>query len=225
MQVVEYIASKLILYSLEPKILELYAPTPAAGPSANIGPVLAELAPALAGVRAAVAPDWQVALLDGILGTLAAAVAAVFDLPGRTFDPDDRRIVSADLAQLSEFFTEGDVLEPAVVAAAIAPLEAVAAAACEPPPKGVGARLPWRRGQQQRGPPRPACEAPPPPPPPARAPPPPPPPAVAAAPPPAPSPPPAPPRPPPSPPPPPAAAADTSSQRQNDGAGYQTPWD
>ena len=216
MQVVEYIASKLILYSLEPKILELYAPSPAAGPSACIGPILAELAPALAGVRAAVAPNWQVALLDGILGTLAAAVAAAFDLPGRTFDPDDRRIISADLAQLSEFFTEGDVLEPAVVAAAIAPLEAVAAAACEPPAKGVGARLPWRRGQQQRGPPRPACEAPPPAPPPVRAPP-------AAAPPPAPPPVP-PPAPPPAPPPPPAAAAADSCGGDDDDC-YQTPWD
>ena len=161
-QVVDYIADKLIHYSLEPSILlRLYVPSPAAGPSANIGPVLAELAPCLAHVRAAVAVTWQVALLDGILAALAAAVAAVFDLPGRSFSAEDTPVLAADLAHLSDFFTEGDVLEPSVVAAALAPLGAVATAACARSHGNAGARLPWRRSQQ----PRDARDAPPAPPP------------------------------------------------------------
>ena len=55
-------------------------------------------------MTAAAAARWTQQLGLGVLGRVALAVAAVLELPGRTFTPRDKPALHADFEELVAFF-------------------------------------------------------------------------------------------------------------------------
>jgi len=126
----DYITAKMVYYELEPVLItQLYVPTPEA---ARIEHLLGALTPRLAEMRTLVAPRWAQRLLEGVLSTLAIAIAAVMELPDRRFAPRHRPLIEEDIDRLGSVYlhVSGGVLEEQVVRAALSFLYALGEQAC-----------------------------------------------------------------------------------------------
>ena len=89
LDLINYISAKVVFYELDAHLLtKLYAPA-ADADGARLAPLLrsSPLAPAQAG--RAVPGRWQQKMLLGLLGSFAAAYAAVLELPGRSYRSGD----------------------------------------------------------------------------------------------------------------------------------------
>ena len=89
----------------------LLAPNPADADGARLAPLLrsSPLAPAQAG--RAVPGRWQQKMLLGLLGSFAAAYAAVLELPARSYRIGDLPLLREDVGLLCRYFLDGGVLE------------------------------------------------------------------------------------------------------------------
>ena len=127
----DYISSKLVFYELEISLLQrLYVPSPAAH-AARLGPVLQQLQPRLQTIIAAAAPRWTQQLAIGILGRVALAIAAVFDLPGRAISPADKPTLRDDIEALIAFFVRTFVMEELLVRQSVMFLFMLADSRCD----------------------------------------------------------------------------------------------
>ena len=121
---VYYITAKVVYYELEPALVTaLYLPRPE---EARLSGLLGLLTPRLAEMCKLAAPRWAQALLEGVLSTLAIAIAAVVELPDRRFEPHHKALLEEDVNLLGAAFLKatGGVLEEPIVRAALSVIRA-----------------------------------------------------------------------------------------------------
>ena len=111
-------------YELEPALVTaLYLPRPE---EARLSGLLGLLTPRLAEMCKLAAPRWTQALLEGVLSTLAIAIAAVVELPDRRFELHPKALLEEDVNLLGAAFLKatGGVLEEPIVRAALSVIRA-----------------------------------------------------------------------------------------------------
>ena len=131
LDLINYISAKVVFYELDAHLLtKLYAPA-ADADGARLAPLLrsSPLAPAQAG--RAVPGRWQQKMLLGLLGSFAAAYAAVLELPARSYRSGDLPLLREDVGLLCRYFLDGGVLEEPLVRQSLGFLNALAEQACE----------------------------------------------------------------------------------------------
>jgi hypothetical protein len=119
-----YIAAKVVYYELEPALVTaLYLPRPE---EARLSGLLGLLTPRLAEMCKLAAPRWTQGLLEGVLSTLAIAIAAVIELPDRHFAPHHKALLEEDVNLLGAAFLKatGGALEEPIVRAALSVIRA-----------------------------------------------------------------------------------------------------
>jgi hypothetical protein len=88
--------------------------------------LLGLLTPRLAEMCKLAAPRWTQGLLEGVLSTLAIAIAAVIELPHRHFEPHHKALLEEDVNLLGAAFLKatGGALEEPIVRAALSVIRA-----------------------------------------------------------------------------------------------------